>query len=305
MPATSPTLSPTFVGDGGGITLVVFGDPGLNLAHQVGADVGGLREDTAANAGKQRLTAGAHAEAEHGDGHFYERERREAEHRPNPIQEAEPEGDVQKAQAHDRQAHDGPGTEGHLKALVERFAAARGSSVARQGGGLHPDEAGQTREETAGQKGKRNPFALDVQPEGHDGQQDDDDHEEHGHHLVLLAKVGVSALADVARDFLHFVGALFGLHHREEELAGENKCRDRTGQCQEPEEHEHRRSTTARSSSSAFARQCRRGLSEHCEHNCQRRPDSTPDDVPLVQDFSSFTLFACSRNRYLFGDVLA
>ena len=47
------------VGDGGRVARVVFGDAGLDLADEVGADVGGLGEDAAADAqeqGEQRTT---------------------------------------------------------------------------------------------------------------------------------------------------------------------------------------------------------------------------------------------------------
>ena len=51
------------VGDGGGVAGVVLGDAGLDLAHQVGAHVGGLGVDAAAHAGEQRDGGGAHGEA--------------------------------------------------------------------------------------------------------------------------------------------------------------------------------------------------------------------------------------------------
>ena len=47
------------VGDHGGVSRVVLGDAGLDLADEVGADVGGLREDAAAEPredGDQRAT---------------------------------------------------------------------------------------------------------------------------------------------------------------------------------------------------------------------------------------------------------
>ena len=49
------------VGDDGRVARVVLGDPGLDLADEVGADVGGLRVDAAAEAGEdgdQRATEG-------------------------------------------------------------------------------------------------------------------------------------------------------------------------------------------------------------------------------------------------------
>ena len=45
MPAQSPTLSPTLSAITAGVARVVLGDAGLDLADQVGADVGALGED--------------------------------------------------------------------------------------------------------------------------------------------------------------------------------------------------------------------------------------------------------------------
>jgi len=53
MPAQSPTLSPTFVGNRGGVARVVFGDARFDLAHEVGAHVSRLGEDAAADAQEQ------------------------------------------------------------------------------------------------------------------------------------------------------------------------------------------------------------------------------------------------------------
>ena len=50
------------VGDGGRVERVVLGDPGLDLAHEVGADVGGLGVDAAAHAGEERDGRGAQRE---------------------------------------------------------------------------------------------------------------------------------------------------------------------------------------------------------------------------------------------------
>jgi hypothetical protein len=51
------------VGDGRGVARVVLGDAGLDLADQVGADVGGLGVDAAADAGEERDGRGAQREA--------------------------------------------------------------------------------------------------------------------------------------------------------------------------------------------------------------------------------------------------
>ena len=52
------------VGDRGGVARVVLGDAGFDLADEVGADVGGLREDAAADAQEQREQRAAEAEAD-------------------------------------------------------------------------------------------------------------------------------------------------------------------------------------------------------------------------------------------------
>ena len=51
------------VGDDGGVARIVLGDTGLDLADEVGADVGGLRVDAAADTREERDRAGTHGEA--------------------------------------------------------------------------------------------------------------------------------------------------------------------------------------------------------------------------------------------------
>ena len=52
------------VGDGGRVAGVVLGDAGLDLADEVGADVGGLGEDAAADPQEQGEQRAAEAEAD-------------------------------------------------------------------------------------------------------------------------------------------------------------------------------------------------------------------------------------------------
>ena len=58
------------VGDHGGVAGIVFIEAELDLAHQVGADVGRLGVDAAAGLGQQGQRAGAKAKAEHNVGVF-------------------------------------------------------------------------------------------------------------------------------------------------------------------------------------------------------------------------------------------
>ena len=52
------------VGDGGGVARIILGDVLLDLAHEVGADVGGLGVDAAAHAHEQGEEGAAEAEAQ-------------------------------------------------------------------------------------------------------------------------------------------------------------------------------------------------------------------------------------------------
>ena len=70
------------VRDGRGVARVVLGDALLDLADEVGADVGGLGEDAAADTHEHREQRGAEAEAlEHGRGRRPCRAGRRAQHR--------------------------------------------------------------------------------------------------------------------------------------------------------------------------------------------------------------------------------
>ena len=62
MPAQSPTLSPTLSAMVAGIARIVLRNAGLDLADEVGADVGALGEDAAAETGEDRDQRGAEPE---------------------------------------------------------------------------------------------------------------------------------------------------------------------------------------------------------------------------------------------------
>ena len=53
------------VGDHGGVAGIVLGDAGLDLAHQVGAHIGALGEDAAAETGEDRDQRAAEAQRDH------------------------------------------------------------------------------------------------------------------------------------------------------------------------------------------------------------------------------------------------
>ena len=128
------------------VTRVIFGNTGLNLAHQVGAHIGRLGEDAAAHAGKQRHGTGAHAEGQHGTGDVGGLQLK------HEAQQHEPHADIQQAEADHSKAHNGAGGEGHAEAAVQAVAAGVGGAAVGLGGDAHTHEARQAGEETAGQE---------------------------------------------------------------------------------------------------------------------------------------------------------
>ena len=64
MPAQSPTLSPTLSAITAALRGSSSGMPGLDLPDEIGADVGGLREDAAAETGEHRDQRAAEREAD-------------------------------------------------------------------------------------------------------------------------------------------------------------------------------------------------------------------------------------------------
>ena len=188
------------VGDDGRVARVVLGDPGLDLADEVGADVGGLGEDAAAQAGEDRDQRAAEAEAdERVDGLLLAavEDRR---------QQAVVAGHAEQREAHHEQAGDGAAAEGD----VERGAHAAASGLGHAGVGphrhVHADVAGGAREDAADDEADGDVAVLD-EDQG-DGQDDADP----GDDRVLAVQVGPGALLDGAGDALHL-----GVARRERE----------------------------------------------------------------------------------------
>ena len=189
------------IGDDGGVAGVVLGDTGFHLAHQVGAHVGGLGKDTAAHTGEQGHGAGAHTEGQHGAGDIGGIQ---LEHE---AQQHEPHADVQQAQTHHGEAHDGAGGERHAQALIQAVAAGVGGAAVGLGGDAHAHEAREAGEEAAGQEGEGHEPGQ--QTAGcHDAQHHDHAGKEDAHHGVLPLQVRVGALADGAGDLAHQRSAL-------------------------------------------------------------------------------------------------
>ena len=201
------------VGDGGRVAGVVLGDPGLDLADQVGADVGRLGEDAATDPHEQGEQRGAEAEADQDRG-------------GRVLEDEDDDGGAEQAEPDAEQSGDGPGPEcdlegaGHLSVTRGR----RRAHVAPHGQ-AHADEAGQPRAQGPAQEadhpvepGLPEPQVDDGLPVGtgmghlgggeedKDGQGDDDDQDG----LELTGQEGLGPLLDGLGDVLHRSGALVG-----------------------------------------------------------------------------------------------
>ena len=185
------------VGDGGGVARVVLGDALLDLADQVGADVGGLGEDAAADTHEHRQQGGAEAEAlQH-----LRRAARVDQHDDRGAEQAEADGEhADHAAGAERDPH------GLLAAAV--LARGRGDPDVRARGQPHAEVADRGREHRADQEEDRPADPLAEVVGGQGEQQDEHDDDEDAERAELPVQVGGGAFLDRLADLLHLRGAL-------------------------------------------------------------------------------------------------
>ena len=181
------------VGDHGRVPRVVLGDPSLDLADEVGADVRGLREDAAAETREDRDERAAEREPDQVvDGRL----RAVADPvREDPVVA----GDAEQAEAHDEQPRHRAGTERDLERGRDALAGCLRRPDVGPHRDVHADEAGGGREErTDRESDRRAPPELRVEADReqrHDGYERD--------RRVLLLEIGGGALLHGTRDRLH------------------------------------------------------------------------------------------------------
>ena len=203
------------VGDGRSVAWVVFRDPLLHLADQVGADVGRLGKDAAADPHEHGEQGGAEAEA--------------LEHT----------GCVRAVQDHDNGGPEQTQTNGEHAghaAGAERDPHRR--ALARLlGRGSHPDVAthGQPHASKPGSSGEQRPDEEEDGPaEAYglvDGRQheqhEEDQHDEDAQRLELPPQVSRRAFLDRLGDLLHLRRALTGRQHVPDQPARDGKRHQR------------------------------------------------------------------------------
>ncbi len=178
------------VGDDRRVARIVLGDAGFHLADEVGADVGALGEDAAAQSREDRDQRSA-------EGQSHQRVQRRVLVAGELHHHHVVAGHAEQAQAHDQHAGDGAAAERDRKRGVQ--AVVRGLRRARVGAhrDVHADVAGGARQDRADQEADRGvPVERDAQRHEQDGADDAD-------RRVLAVQVGLCAFLDGGSDLLH------------------------------------------------------------------------------------------------------
>ena len=181
------------VGDHGRVPRVVLGDAGLDLADEIGTDVGGLREDATAKPGEdgdQRATERQPEEVVDGGLRVVVERARE-----EPVVP----GDAEETETDDEEPRHRPGPECDLECRGDALAGRLGGACIRAHGDVHADEAGRRREQCTDQEAERHaPTELGVEAD-HQDRHDRDEPD----CRVLLPQVGGCAFLYGTRDLAH------------------------------------------------------------------------------------------------------
>ena len=195
-----PDVVAHVIGDHRRVARIVFRDPGLHLAHQVGAHIGPLGEDAAPQAREDGDEGAAEAQAD---------ERLEIHGAAvRRLQEIEVvAGHAEQPQADHQDAGDGAAAEGHGQCRVQAGAGRlRGAQVGPHRH-VHADVAGGAGEQRADEEAEA---GAPAQAEA----QDQEQHQAHERDsLVLAVQVGGGALLYGGGDFAHALAALWALQH--------------------------------------------------------------------------------------------
>ena len=181
------------VGDHGRVSRVVLGDAGLDLPDEVGADVGGLRVDAAAEPGEDRDERSAEGEADQVVDGVVLRDVEPA--REHPVVA----GDAEEPEPDDEEARDRAGAERDVQRGRQALLRRLGGADVGANRDVHADEAGRRGEHGADEEADRGaPAELVVEADDEEGGHGDDP-DRH----VLAAQVRGCALLHRARNLLH------------------------------------------------------------------------------------------------------
>jgi hypothetical protein len=197
------------VRDHGRVARIVLGNAGLDLADEVGADVGGLGVDAAADAREQRDRRGAERVAE--------------EHLGLVLVEPEEHADAAETEADDHEPHHHAALEGEREGGAEAGLGLLGGAHRGAGRRVHAEVAGDGGEHAAGSEGQRGRAVAEQH------QRPYDDRDEHREHAVLRDQERLGAGLDVACDLPHGLVTVWLLHQigeQQEGVGDRGKCHD-------------------------------------------------------------------------------
>ena len=181
------------VRDHGRVARIVLGDAGLDLPDEVGADVGGLGVDAAAETREDRDERAAEREPDQVVDRGVLRVVQPVGEHPVVA------GDAEQAEADDEQARHRAGAERDVESRRETVARRLGGANVRAHGDVHADEARRRGEHGADEEAEGRPPA-ELVVEAEDEERDDRDG---GDGDVLAPEIGRSAFLDGARDLAH------------------------------------------------------------------------------------------------------
>ena len=174
------------IGDYRGVAWIVLGDPGLDFADQVRADIRRLRVDAAAQSGEDRYEGSAEGKADQ---------------RVRALEDVISGRNAQEAQADHHEARHRATSKSDLKRLVQAATRRLGGAHVGPHGDVHTDVARPGREDGPDDVQRRG------RPVDREADDDGDQHPDDRDHGVLAIQVGGGAFLDGGRNFAHAIVA--------------------------------------------------------------------------------------------------
>ena len=187
------------VGDDRGVARVVLRDAGLELADQVGADVGCLGVDATAEAGEHRDQRGTEGKPDQ---------------RIEVLEETVGEGDADEPEPDDEEPGDRATPERELQRGIDPTARRLGGAQVGAHRDVHPDVPGRAAQHRADQEED-----AGLPPE-REGEEEKDDRPDPGDDRVLPVQVRLGTFLDRLGDLPHPVVALRLADHPEDQIDG-------------------------------------------------------------------------------------
>ena len=181
------------IGDRRRIAGIVLGNAGFDLADEIGADIGALGENAAAETGEDRNQRCAETERDQRVDRLAAL-RRMAE---RPGENIKIRRDAEECEARDQEPGDGARLERNVEARGERLHGRLGGAHIGANRDIHADKARGAGKDRADQKSGRE------QPGNQEAKGGENGNADNGDRRILAFQIGLRALRDGPGDFLH------------------------------------------------------------------------------------------------------